>query len=279
MDVNFSELPKVRLERMHAADEEALECYRVLSKAGANIVGELLKGEGTFYEWNHYPDGDIYDNETHSQYYYHAHREEKHGHFHTFVRHSGMPDGMTPAENTSDVEWPEGDERLSHLVSISMDPQGSPLALFTTNRWVTGENWYVADDVIRLLDRFAIDHAVAQLGDQPLADRDGQDVPSANRGTRQGTGSRDRGMDAFRLHNPRLRRPGPGDHVKFRNLAGRATRKRSCRPRQDGLRYILCKLKMPSRCVDKERLRLEPFWANMRSAEREIDPGQPIGGR
>jgi len=41
-----------------------------------------------------------------------------------------------------------------------MDPQGFPLALFTTNRWVTGENWYVADDVIRLLDRFEIDHAV-----------------------------------------------------------------------------------------------------------------------
>ena len=35
MDVNFSELPKVRLERMRAAGEEALECYRVLSKAGA----------------------------------------------------------------------------------------------------------------------------------------------------------------------------------------------------------------------------------------------------
>ena len=74
MDVNFSELPKVRLERMRSAGEEALECYRVLSKAGANVVGELLKGEGKFYEWNHYPDGDIYDNETHSQYYYHAHR-------------------------------------------------------------------------------------------------------------------------------------------------------------------------------------------------------------
>ena len=160
MDVNFSELPKVRLERMRSAGEEALECYRVLSKAGANVVGELLKGEGKFYEWNHYPDGDIYDNETHSQYYYHAHREEEHGHFHTFVRQSGMPDGMTPAENTSDEEWPEGDERLSHLISISMDPQGLPLALFTTNRWVTGENWYVAEDVIRLLDRFEIDHAV-----------------------------------------------------------------------------------------------------------------------
>ena len=103
-------------------------------QGGGNVVGELLKGEETFYEWNHYPDGDIYDNETHSQYYYHAHREEEHGYFHTFVRHSGMPDGMTPAEITSDEEWPKGDGRLSHLISIPMDPQGLPLALFTTNR-------------------------------------------------------------------------------------------------------------------------------------------------
>lgn len=160
MDVNLNDQPKARLERMLAAGEELLECYRVLSKAGANVVGELLKGEGTFYEWNHYPDGDIYDNETHSQYYYHAHREGEHGHFHTFVRHSGMPDGMVPVENTSDEEWPTGTDRLSHLIAISMDPQGLPLALFTTNRWVTGENWYAGDDVIRLLDRFEIDHAV-----------------------------------------------------------------------------------------------------------------------
>ena len=56
----------------------------LLTKAGANAVRELLKGEGTYYEWNHYPDGNIYDNETHSQYYYYAYRENEHDHFHTF---------------------------------------------------------------------------------------------------------------------------------------------------------------------------------------------------
>ena len=160
MEVKFNELPKLRLERMRAAGEEILECYRVLEKGGGNVVGEVLKGEGTFYEWNHYPDGDVYDNETHSQYYYHAHREGEHGHFHTFMRHSGMSDGVTPIENTSEEEWPKGDERLSHLIAISMEAKGLPLALFTTNRWVTGENWYTAEDVVRMLDRYEIDHAV-----------------------------------------------------------------------------------------------------------------------
>src|SRR5690606_10377812 len=31
--------------------------------------------------------------------------------------------------------------------------------LFTVNRWVTGETWYSAEDVIRMLPNFAIDHA------------------------------------------------------------------------------------------------------------------------
>jgi hypothetical protein len=40
-----------------------------------------------------------------------------------------------------------------------MDHYGSPVALFTTNRWVTGEVWYAAEDVVSMLDRFAIDLA------------------------------------------------------------------------------------------------------------------------
>jgi hypothetical protein len=39
-----------------------------------------------------------------------------------------------------------------------MDPQGSPFRLFTVNRWVTGEVWHRAADVIALLDLFEIDH-------------------------------------------------------------------------------------------------------------------------
>jgi hypothetical protein len=150
-----------RLETMLAAGAEILECYRVLEKTGANIVGEVLKNAGTFYEWDHYPDGDVYDDDTHAQYYYHAHRQEtgEHGHFHTFLRLKGIPDSVTPIENTSDTDWPVGDDIICHLIAISMDKQGYPTHLFTTNRWVTGENWYAADDVIRMLDLFEIDHA------------------------------------------------------------------------------------------------------------------------
>jgi hypothetical protein len=159
--VDVAALPRGDLERMAAAGDDVLECYRVLQKGGANIVGEILKGQGKFFEWNHYPDGDVYDGETHAQYYYHAHRPEdgEHGHFHTFVRAKGMPSGVNPVPYDGEEEWPKGDDRLSHLVAISMDPYGFPIRLFTTNRWVTGENWYAAADARLMLDRFLMDHA------------------------------------------------------------------------------------------------------------------------
>jgi hypothetical protein len=149
------------LELMLAAGYEVRECMRVLYKVGLNVVGEILKGHGTFYEMQHYPKGDVFDPETHSQYYYHAHRPEsgEHGHFHTFLRAAGMPKGIRPAPYAGKAPRPLGKDALSHIVAISMDRHGSPTHLFTTNRWVTGETWYRAEDVIAMMDRFAIDHA------------------------------------------------------------------------------------------------------------------------
>ena len=48
---------------------------------------------------------------------------------------------------------------LSHIVAITMDKMGRPYNLFTTNRWVTGENWYKAEDVISMNRHFEIDHS------------------------------------------------------------------------------------------------------------------------
>jgi len=156
----FRFYPRKQLQGMLDAGNEILECYRVLEKTEANTVGEMIAGAETFYEYDHYPDGDVYDNETHAQYYYHAHREDvdEHGHFHTFLRRKGMPDDIVPAPYDGEAERPLGDDELSHLVAISMDTYGYPTALFTTNRWVTDETWYKADDVIRMVDLFLIDH-------------------------------------------------------------------------------------------------------------------------
>jgi hypothetical protein len=155
------ELPEASLRAMLAAGEDILECYRVLRKAGLNIVGEVLRGQGDFVEFEHYPRDDVFDRDTQSQYYYHAHRgmAGEHGHFHTFVRAPGMPPDMRPVPHRSAEPWPSGNDALSHLIGIAMDAYGFPIGLFATNRWVTGEAWYAAPDATRLLERFRIDHA------------------------------------------------------------------------------------------------------------------------
>ncbi len=152
------------LEAMAEAAAEVMEVHRVLAKTGDNVVGELLRNSGTFYEWDHYPKGDVYDQETHGQYYYHAHPPEQrfpdeHGHFHTFLRPRGMPAGIRPAPVAKRQAPADPDDALSHLIAISMDSRGLPVRLFTVNRWVTGETWYAAEDVVRMLPCFAIDHA------------------------------------------------------------------------------------------------------------------------
>ncbi len=161
--VKTANTPEADLERIGEAGRRALDCVRVLGKTDDNLVGEVLRNQGDFFEWDHFPKGDVYDTETHSQYYYHAHPAElrggEHGHFHTFLRPKGMPKGLKPA-NLPDYEKPrDRNDDLSHLVAFSMDSAGLPIRIFTTNRWVTGESWYTADDVIKMLDHFAMDLA------------------------------------------------------------------------------------------------------------------------
>lgn len=135
------------VRRMHEAARGALECRRVLKKVGLNLVGELLKGQGDFLEYTHYPQGDVYDRETGSQYYYHAHRgAPEHGHFHVFHR---------PDEDNR----PGQVANPTHLVAISMDAWGEPIGLFTTNRWVTDERWRDAEATLALARDFKLDHA------------------------------------------------------------------------------------------------------------------------
>src|SRR5216684_4183133 len=171
--IDFSRLSLTQLQVMSAAGREVRECYRALAKTGDNIVGEVLRDQGIFREWDHYPRDDVYDTVTHAQFYYHAHPPGQrpwveHGHFHTFLRPRGMPPGVRPADVPPPSDPPEpaphdktvaaDNAALSHLIAISMTPSGIPIWLFTTNRWVTGETWYSATDVCAMLDYFVVDH-------------------------------------------------------------------------------------------------------------------------
>ena len=153
-----------RLELMAMAGVEVTTAERAFARQNSSVVARLLRDEGTFFEWDHFPAGDIYDPVSGAQYFYHAHgaapktvgqdgkfhnlmppahsgaqrSASEHGHFHTFLRPSG-----------SDVPC--------HVVAIAMDYHGRPIRLFTVNRWVTEEGWAAASQLIRMLDRFVID--------------------------------------------------------------------------------------------------------------------------
>lgn len=138
------QLTRADLETMYDAAAAVTDCLAALAQRGANPVTEVLKGADVAQEWEHYPPGDAIDAANRSQYYYHSHAAEEriageHGHFHTFVR----PDGREDA--------------VAHVIGISTDSQGQVLRLFTTNRWVTGEHWHDADEMVGMLDGFRID--------------------------------------------------------------------------------------------------------------------------
>lgn len=160
----LAELSPAELQQMYEAAAEVLECQRVLAKTGDNVVTEVLRRETEFRVWDHYPRGDVFDDETHSQFYYHTHTPQErspgeHGHFHTFVRPAGLGLDVKPAP-LPDFQPPKDPmDLVAHLIGISVDEYGQTFRLFTTNRWVTAETWYPAKDVIRFLEVFEMDLA------------------------------------------------------------------------------------------------------------------------
>jgi hypothetical protein len=168
---------QAEIEQMMAAAEIIRDCRRDLAARNTDVVGEVI-GNSTIRACRHYPDGEVFDSTSHAQYFFHAHATDdrphsqppwERGHFHTFLRAEGMPNGVVPLllpelavanvaappPQAAPLKRGERDE-VSHLIAIAVDVCGEPIRLFTTNRWVTGETWYRAEDVTRMLDRFAI---------------------------------------------------------------------------------------------------------------------------
>lgn len=147
----LSEFSTERLNRMLAAGKEIKQWERILKKGHTNVVKEILSGFEEFYEFDHYPKGDAIDTENLSQYYYHAHRSDEHGHFHLFLLQNRIPSQIRP------YFFKDCSNSHTHFIAISMNTKGVPAKLFTVNHWVSGDTWYKAEDLCPLIDHFKIE--------------------------------------------------------------------------------------------------------------------------
>ncbi|MGE5476378.1 MAG: DUF6969 family protein [Bacteroidales bacterium] len=150
MTVDPAHLSPVELAAMAEAGERLAAIEAGMRAVGTSPRALLLGGEEA-EPFRHYPAGDVYDFGSHSQYYFHSHRAGEHGHAHLFLRPAGMPLGCRPQVAVGGADSP------CHLVAIGFGHNGFATELFTTNRWVTGESWYAADQVARMLPCFHID--------------------------------------------------------------------------------------------------------------------------
>lgn len=110
--------------------------------------------------WTHYPEKDARSASTKARWYYHVHAPgdrapDEHGHFHLFLHRSQMQDS---AKIT--VMPPQGEDakaHVTHIIALSIANNGIPRAWFATNRFVTNEFLYSADDMIEHLDLYNVD--------------------------------------------------------------------------------------------------------------------------
>ncbi|NCQ22670.1 MAG: hypothetical protein GW768_13790 [Sphingomonadales bacterium] len=118
----------------------------------------LPEGQPKF--WQHYPDQDARDPRTRSRWYYHVHAANdrdgaEHGHFHLFLHRTQMADGGEPLATPAKGE--DAPAHVVHIAGLSIDQQGVPLSWFVTNRWVTDEFLYPANEIIARLDQYDVD--------------------------------------------------------------------------------------------------------------------------
>lgn len=118
--------------------EKIILIINSLKREGSNLVIKIMNGKKYVFDpYYHYPyDGGVKDDKTGCQLFFHAHRENEYGHFHTFVK--------------------DENNELIHLVLISMNKQGEPIGLATVNGWVTGDKYVNAEALKKFSDSFYV---------------------------------------------------------------------------------------------------------------------------
>ena len=164
-EIDFKSLPRADLLAMQKAADDMIAVLEQAAAEQKHILIDVLNSTtpDPFTLWQHYPPGDVHDREKGALWFYHAHSDDpesrpwsEHGHFHLFVWTEHVQEGVEPIALPPEPDFENGG--LCHLVAISFDNTGTPMRIFTVNRWVAMEWQYPAEEVIRLLDFFDIDN-------------------------------------------------------------------------------------------------------------------------
>ena len=124
---------------------------------GTTVVQALVRGKRK-RAYVHFPENDVRDRRTHSQFFFHTHPDHpgEAGHLHLFLRREGIPPHVKRRRVPVASEAGQDGTGMVHLGAISLNRHGTPIRLFTTNLWVTGGDFYFAQDTLNLLDRFSV---------------------------------------------------------------------------------------------------------------------------
>lgn len=93
-------------------------------------------------ETRHFPEDDVFDSGTGSQYFLHRHAAGNalaSVHIHFYQR-------WTPAE----LQLQGSETITTHLAALELNALGKPEAWFVVNQWVVGDYWQPADETVQL---------------------------------------------------------------------------------------------------------------------------------
>jgi len=112
-----------------AAAEAALQRQLNWARQGTSAL-HLLLYQRPLVAWQHYPHGDVIDQDAGWQLYAHTH-----------PAHHPLPWGLPTEAAHLHLFQRSSQGELAHLLGLSLDARGQPLLWFTTNLWVTGGRW------------------------------------------------------------------------------------------------------------------------------------------
>jgi len=136
----FSKQLVVKTQRIYRLYlKKIIDIINSLKNEGSNLVLKIMNGKKYVFDpYYHYPwDGGVVDEKTGCRIFFHAHRKNEYGHFHTFVT--------------------DEQGELVHLVLISMNKKGIPTGLSTVNTWVTGDKYVYASKLKKYFEEFKMD--------------------------------------------------------------------------------------------------------------------------